>query len=99
MTTMFENKYIEPDLRHIELSRFEIRKEKEEYHKEQLDIREEGDKFTSLVESIRSLGIIQPVYVIERKNKMYEVIDGGRRLSCQVLKISISTGYGISRRT
>ena len=90
MTTMLDNKYVEPDLKHIELSKFEIRREKEEYHREQLDIEEEeSDKFTSLVESIRDLGIIQPVYVIEKKNKMYEVVDGGRRLrAAKFLKLS-----------
>jgi ParB/RepB/Spo0J family partition protein len=75
------NKYVEPDLRHIELSKFDIRREKEEYHKEQIEIdEEEADKFTSLVESIRDLGVLQPIYVIEHKDKTFEVVDGGRRL-------------------
>lgn len=78
---MLENKYVEPELRYIETSRFELRKDKESYHKEQLDVdEEEADKFTSLVESIRDLGILQPIYVIESKSGGYEVIDGGRRL-------------------
>ena len=81
MTTVLENKYIEPELRHIETTRFELRKEVESYHKEQMEIEEEeSDKFTALVESIKDLGILQPVYVIERKRGEYEVVDGGRRI-------------------
>lgn len=81
MTAILENKYIEPELRYVETSKFELRKEKEAYHKEQLDIEEEeSDKFTSLVESMRLIGILQPVYVIEREKDRYEVVDGGRRL-------------------
>ena len=41
---------------------------------------QESDRFTSLVESIQDLGLLQPVYVIETKDKTFEVVDGGRRL-------------------
>jgi hypothetical protein len=81
LTAVLENKYVEPELRYVEISRFDIRKETEQYHKDQLDTEEEeSDKFTSLVESIRELGILQPVYVIQKSGNAYEVIDGGRRL-------------------
>ena len=76
-----ENRYLEPDLRYIETSRFELRREKEQYHKEQLEQEEaETDKFTSLVESIRTLGILQPIYVLQLGAGRFEVVDGGRRL-------------------
>ena len=84
-------KYIEPELRNIELSSFELRREHEKYNKKELEQdEEEASKFTSLVESIREVGILNPISAIIRGYKKYEVIDGGRRIrAAQVLDLEV----------
>lgn len=63
-------KPLELPIKEVDLSRFDIRLEKETLRDEE---------FSTLVDSIKEIGIRVPIHIVEFKGSL-EVIDGGRRL-------------------
>ncbi|HEX7179152.1 MAG TPA: ParB N-terminal domain-containing protein, partial [Nitrososphaeraceae archaeon] len=63
-------KPLELPIKEIDLSRFDIRLEKETL---------KDEDFSTLVDSIKEIGVRVPIHIVEFKGSL-EVIDGGRRL-------------------